>query len=111
MFVVIDIEYLQLSSLQETIDIFLPSTNKVHIFFGCQWDLLLYEPLPNDIKVLWSRMESKSAEIYLNDYILNATKPDAEDELILIDPSFSFGRKILYTYNHTYKPSKVYEHV
>lgn len=107
MFVVIDIEWLQLSSFQEAIDTFLPSTKRMHIFFGCQWDGLLYEPLPNDITILWSRMESKNIEIYLNDYLINATEPAAEDELIIIDSSFSFGKKILNTYIND-NPSKSY---
>jgi hypothetical protein len=98
MIVFIDIEWLQLSSFQEAIDTFLPSTKKIHIFFGCQWDGLLYEPLPKDIKILWSRMESQTINVYLEEYIIHASKPDAEDELIIIDSSFSFGKKILDKY-------------
>jgi hypothetical protein len=52
-------------------------------------------------------MESKNIEIYLNDYLINATKPDAEDELIIIDSSFIVGKNILDTYIND-NPSKSY---
>jgi hypothetical protein len=95
MIIVEDIEYLHLSSFQETIDAYIPSAKILHIFYGCGWTNLLYEPIPKDIEVRWSKLYSLDPEIFFDECISNASKTDADDILFLIDPSYSVGKKIL----------------
>jgi hypothetical protein len=108
MLVLVDIDYLHLSSLEETIDIFLPSAKIFHIFYGCRWSGLLYEPMPIGIDVFWTSMDIKNSNIFLEECIQNALKVDAQDEIIVVDPAYSFGKKILHTYINEYTPSKLY---
>ena len=102
MIVIADIEYLHLSPFQEAIDTYLPSAQILHIFYGCGWTNLFYEPMPKDIDVLWTSMYGIDIDLFFDKCVLNALIPGAKDTLFLVDPSYSAGKKILEKYIDIY---------
>ena len=107
MIVIADIKYLHLSPFQEAIDFYLPSAKILHIFYGCDWTNLFYEPMPKDVKVYWTSMHGIDVDLFFDKCVINTSNPDAKDTLFLIDLSYSVGKKIFDKYIDIYGYKKM----
>ena len=95
MFVIKDIEYLQLSSFQDCVSRFLPTAKHIYIIYGIQWIGLLHLPQNDDVKFHWY---SEHTTTWTKGFAKALEQAKSEDVLLFIDPYTLASEKICTEY-------------